>query len=185
MDLHLRDLRALVGGGSSGLGAAIATVLADEGAAVGIAAHASDRLDAQARSIAAVPIPADLEATVLGLLTKSLTERIASAKQVLELLVVEPREAAERADEYLVLLRVDREGGVGRREERELEEAAIERLASGERDRHDGGQEQKNPVVLEDVDTDARGALSELRVPLLVQRIELRSARPSSTTASM
>lgn len=60
MDLGLSGLRALVGGGSSGLGAAIATVLAAEGAAVGIAARASDRLDAKARELAAVAIAADL-----------------------------------------------------------------------------------------------------------------------------
>jgi serine/threonine-protein kinase len=39
-------------------------------------------------TVATVPIPGDLERTVLGLLTKSLTERIGSAKQVLELLGV-------------------------------------------------------------------------------------------------
>lgn len=60
MDLGLTGLRALVGGGSSGLGAAIATVLSAEGAAVGIAARAGDRLAARAREISAVPIPADL-----------------------------------------------------------------------------------------------------------------------------
>jgi 3-oxoacyl-[acyl-carrier protein] reductase len=60
MDLGLTGLRALVGGGSSGLGAAIATVLAAEGAAVGLTARPGDRLDAQARLIAATPVPADL-----------------------------------------------------------------------------------------------------------------------------
>lgn len=60
MDLQLRDLRALVGGGSSGLGAGIATVLAAEGAAVGIAARPGERLDRQARSIPALPIAVDL-----------------------------------------------------------------------------------------------------------------------------
>jgi 3-oxoacyl-[acyl-carrier protein] reductase len=60
MDLGLTGLRALVGGGSSGLGAAIASVLAAEGAAVGITARHGDRLDAQSRLIAATPIPADL-----------------------------------------------------------------------------------------------------------------------------
>jgi len=60
MDLGLNGLRALVGGGSSGLGAAIATVLVAEGAAVGIAARHGERLETRAREIAAVPIPADL-----------------------------------------------------------------------------------------------------------------------------
>lgn len=60
MDLGLTGLRALVGGGSSGLGAAIATVLAAEGAAVGLTARHGDRLEAQARLIAATAVPADL-----------------------------------------------------------------------------------------------------------------------------
>jgi len=62
MDLQLRNLRALVGGGSSGLGAGIAAALTVEGAAVGIVARAGDRLDAQARALAAIPIAADLSA---------------------------------------------------------------------------------------------------------------------------
>ena len=60
MDLGLSGLRALVGGGSSGLGAAIATVLAAEGSAVGIAARPSARLDEVAARISAQAIPADL-----------------------------------------------------------------------------------------------------------------------------
>jgi 3-oxoacyl-[acyl-carrier protein] reductase len=60
MDLGLKGLRALVGGGSSGLGAAIATVVAAEGGAVGIAARSSDRLEDHARRIGAAAIPADL-----------------------------------------------------------------------------------------------------------------------------
>ena len=60
MDLGLEGLRALVGGGSSGLGAAIATVLAAEGARVAIAARPSDRLTDRAAAIGALPIPADL-----------------------------------------------------------------------------------------------------------------------------
>nr|MBA2382394.1 SDR family oxidoreductase [Chloroflexota bacterium] len=60
MDLGLNGLRALVGGGSSGLGAAIAAELAAEGAAVGIAARQSDRLTAHATGIAGIAVPADL-----------------------------------------------------------------------------------------------------------------------------
>lgn len=60
MDLGLSGLRALVGGGSSGLGAAIATVVAAEGGGVGIAARASDRLDEVARRIGGHAIAADL-----------------------------------------------------------------------------------------------------------------------------
>jgi 3-oxoacyl-[acyl-carrier protein] reductase len=60
MDLGLGGLKALVGGGSSGLGAAIATALAAEGAAVGIAARSGDRLATKARALSALPIVADL-----------------------------------------------------------------------------------------------------------------------------
>jgi 3-oxoacyl-[acyl-carrier protein] reductase len=46
MDLGLSGARALVGGGSGGLGGAIATVLAAEGARTALSARPSDRLDA-------------------------------------------------------------------------------------------------------------------------------------------
>ena len=60
MDLGLNGLRALVGGGSSGLGAAIATVLSDEGAQVAVAARPSDRLVSVATRIGGRAIAADL-----------------------------------------------------------------------------------------------------------------------------
>jgi 3-oxoacyl-[acyl-carrier protein] reductase len=60
MDLGLSGLRTLVGGGSSGLGAAIATVLAEEGARVAIAARPSDRLASVANRIGGRAIPVDL-----------------------------------------------------------------------------------------------------------------------------
>jgi 3-oxoacyl-[acyl-carrier protein] reductase len=60
MDLGLRGLRALVGGGSSGLGRAIATELIAEGAQTAIAARTGQRLDAAAKDLGAVPAAADL-----------------------------------------------------------------------------------------------------------------------------
>ena len=60
MDLGVDGLRALVGGGSSGLGAAIGTSLAAEGARVALTARASDRLEARAAEIGAMAIAADL-----------------------------------------------------------------------------------------------------------------------------
>jgi 3-oxoacyl-[acyl-carrier protein] reductase len=62
MDLGLTDRRVLVTGASRGLGAAIATALAGEGARVVVAARASAELDAMARAIGAVPLVADLAA---------------------------------------------------------------------------------------------------------------------------
>jgi 3-oxoacyl-[acyl-carrier protein] reductase len=60
MDLGLRDRRALIGGGSGGLGGAIAEVLRAEGATVGLTARPSDRLEAAASRLGALALPADL-----------------------------------------------------------------------------------------------------------------------------
>jgi 3-oxoacyl-[acyl-carrier protein] reductase len=61
VDLGLDGARALVAGGSSGLGLAIGTALAGEGARVALAARPSDRLDRAVASInGAVAAPADV-----------------------------------------------------------------------------------------------------------------------------
>lgn len=61
MDLGLDGARALVGGGSGGLGGAIATALSGEGARVALVARHSDRLDGAVERLAgAVPVAADL-----------------------------------------------------------------------------------------------------------------------------
>ena len=61
MDLGLAGARALVGGGSGGLGGAVGATLAGEGARVALAARPSDRLDAAVASLAgAVAVPVDL-----------------------------------------------------------------------------------------------------------------------------
>ncbi len=60
MDLGLTGHRALVGGGSGGLGGAIAAVLRAEGVAVALVARESPRLAAAASRLDAVAVPADL-----------------------------------------------------------------------------------------------------------------------------
>lgn len=86
MDLGLDGARALVGGGSSGLGGAIATTLAGEGARVALAARASERLEAMVGRLAgAVPIDVDL-ATDDG--PASAVERAVAALGGLDLLLV-------------------------------------------------------------------------------------------------
>lgn len=60
MDLGLDGRRILVGGATRGLGSAIATVLAAEGARLGAMARPSERLTAAAAALDAVAIPADL-----------------------------------------------------------------------------------------------------------------------------
>lgn len=63
MDLGLDGARALIAGGSSGLGLAVGTVLAGEGARVALAARPSDRLDKAVASLSgAIAAPADLSA---------------------------------------------------------------------------------------------------------------------------
>jgi 3-oxoacyl-[acyl-carrier protein] reductase len=60
MDLGLTGHRALVGGGSGGLGGAIATALRAEGVAVALVARESARLTEQAARLGATAVPADL-----------------------------------------------------------------------------------------------------------------------------
>jgi 3-oxoacyl-[acyl-carrier protein] reductase len=60
MDLGLAGARALVGGGSGGLGGAIAATLRAEGATVGLLARAGHRLEASAARLDALAVPADL-----------------------------------------------------------------------------------------------------------------------------
>jgi 3-oxoacyl-[acyl-carrier protein] reductase len=60
MDLGLAGARALVGGGSGGLGGAIAGALVGEGARVALTSRPSERLDAAVARLGAVATPADL-----------------------------------------------------------------------------------------------------------------------------
>jgi 3-oxoacyl-[acyl-carrier protein] reductase len=62
MDLGLAGARALLGGASSGLGAAIARALLDEGARVALVSRSPDRLATQVGDLgdAATAVPADL-----------------------------------------------------------------------------------------------------------------------------
>ena len=60
MDLGLGGARALVGGGSGGLGGAIAAELIAEGARVGIIGRPGARLEAASTRLAALAVPADL-----------------------------------------------------------------------------------------------------------------------------
>ena len=60
MDLGLTGRRYLVGGGSRGLGAAIAEALVGEGATVGIVARDSEELTTAAERIGCIALPVDL-----------------------------------------------------------------------------------------------------------------------------
>ena len=60
MDLGLTGARALVGGGSRGLGGAVAETLAAEGAKVAIVSRAGPGLDTQAERLGGLAVPADL-----------------------------------------------------------------------------------------------------------------------------
>lgn len=60
MDLGLTGARALVGGGSRGLGGAIAEALAAEGARVAVVARPGPALELQAERLRGLAVPADL-----------------------------------------------------------------------------------------------------------------------------
>ena len=86
MDLGLDGARALIGGGSAGLGGAIATALVGEGARVALAARPSDRLEgAVGRLAGAVAVDTDLS-TPDG--PSSAVDRAVAALGGLDLLLV-------------------------------------------------------------------------------------------------
>src|SRR4051794_19543560 len=60
MDLGLEGRRALVGGGGSGLGGGIATVLAAEGARVALIGRTRERVEGEAAKLGGTPVVADL-----------------------------------------------------------------------------------------------------------------------------
>lgn len=60
MDLGLTGARALIGGGSGGLGSAIGEALIAEGAQVGLASRPGEKLQATATRLGATAVPVDL-----------------------------------------------------------------------------------------------------------------------------
>ena len=60
MDLGLNGKRALIGGGSGGLGGAIAETLGDEGVRTGLIGRPGDKLQAAAARLGGLAVPADL-----------------------------------------------------------------------------------------------------------------------------
>lgn len=77
MDLGLKGKRALVMGGSTGLGKAIARALSAEGARVALCARGQARLEATARELGAVPLVCDLSAPGAGeAVVKEAVERL-------------------------------------------------------------------------------------------------------------
>jgi 3-oxoacyl-[acyl-carrier protein] reductase len=60
MDLGLTGARALIGGGSGGLGGAIAECLRGEGAAIGLIGRPGPKLETAAGRLGALAVPADL-----------------------------------------------------------------------------------------------------------------------------
>ena len=65
MDLGLGGHRALVGGGGSGIGGGIATVLAAAGARVALIGRTRERIEVEAERLGGIPVVADL-ATATG-----------------------------------------------------------------------------------------------------------------------
>jgi 3-oxoacyl-[acyl-carrier protein] reductase len=85
MDLGLTDARALIGGGSGGLGGAIAQALHDEGVRTGLIGRPGEKLQAAAERLGSVAVPADL-ATPDG--PRQAVEAAVAAFGGLDLLVV-------------------------------------------------------------------------------------------------
>lgn len=98
-------------------------------------------------------------------------------QQVLELLVVEPAQATQRAQIHGVAVLVDRERAVAGDEEVQLEQPAVESLASLARHVHDARQKEEDAVFFEDIDADRRGAAPHIGVSVLVERVEVDADR--------
>jgi 3-oxoacyl-[acyl-carrier protein] reductase len=92
MDLGLTGARALIGGGSGGLGGAIAQALRDEGARTGLIGRPGEKLQAAAERLGGTAVPADL-ATPDG--PREAVEAAVTAFGGLDLLVVEGLDSLE------------------------------------------------------------------------------------------
>src|SRR5258708_23851585 len=83
MDLQLKNRKALVTGSTAGIGLAIASLLAEEGAAVVVSGRSQERVDAAVKSIRQVVKNADISGVVADLGMKKgvelLTSKVGSA----------------------------------------------------------------------------------------------------------
>lgn len=110
MDLELTGKRALITGGSRGIGKAIALELAKEGVDIAIAARNRDALDATAREIAAVMGNASVSARAFGPRYSSLRFDLSAVGR--KLITVQADTTSDESVQNLVDITVDELGGV-------------------------------------------------------------------------
>jgi NAD(P)-dependent dehydrogenase (short-subunit alcohol dehydrogenase family) len=87
MDFQLTNKKALVTGSTAGIGLAIASLLAEEGAAVVVSGRSQERVDAAVKSIRQAVKNADLSGVVADLGTKMGVELLTSKVGSLDILV--------------------------------------------------------------------------------------------------
>ena len=87
MDLQLTNKKALVTGSTAGIGLAIASLLAEEGAAVVVSGRSQERVDAAVKSIRQAVKNADISGVVADLGTKKGVELLTSKVGSVDILV--------------------------------------------------------------------------------------------------
>ena len=87
MDLQLRNKKALVTGSTAGIGLAIASLLAEEGAVVVVSGRSQERVDAAIKSIRQAVKNADISGVVADLGTKKGVELLTSKVGSVDILI--------------------------------------------------------------------------------------------------